>query len=95
LATALTAGAVDGLIGSVDDRVALALFGFAVATGALSLRWWQLQRMPSKLPEQAAIVYLKAEPSQPFHGGQHMDLDRHSDLYPVIEPRRDYFDRGE
>jgi hypothetical protein len=82
---------VDGLIGSVDDRVALALFGFAVATGALSLRWWQLQRMPSKLPEQAAIVYLEADKTQPFYGGQNRELDR----YPRLEPREDYSERGE
>lgn len=50
---------MDGLIGSVDDRVTLAIFGFVVATGALSLRWWQLQRVPSKLPEKPAVVYLK------------------------------------
>lgn len=86
---------MDGLIGSVDDRVALALFGFAVATGALSLRWWQLQRMPAKLPEQAAIVYLEAEQTQPFQGGQNIHQDRHSDRYPALESRRDYFDRGE
>ena len=35
------------------------MFGFAVAAGALSLRWWQLQRVPSKLPERAQIVYLQ------------------------------------
>jgi hypothetical protein len=86
---------VDGLIGSVDDRVALALFGFAVATGALSLRWWQLQRMPSKLPDQAAIVYLEAEKAQPFYGGQNRDLTLHPDRYPILEPRQDYSERGE
>jgi hypothetical protein len=93
LATALTAGAVDGLIGSVDDRVALALFGFAVATGALSLRWWQLQRLPAKLPEQTAIVYLEAEQTQPFY--RDYDMVRHPDRYPAVEPGEDYSERGE
>jgi hypothetical protein len=82
LATALTAGAVDGLIGSVDDRVALALFGFAVATGALSLRWWQLQRMPAKLPEQAAIVYLEAEQNTALSMGAMIQV-RQLDRYPA------------
>jgi cytochrome oxidase assembly protein ShyY1 len=62
---------MDGLIGSVDDRVALAMFGFVVATGALSLRWWQLQRAPLRLPEKAAIVYLKEDQAVPFYDAQH------------------------
>jgi hypothetical protein len=85
LATALTAGAVDGLIGSVDDRIALALFGFAVATGALSLRWLQLQRMPSKLPEQAAVVYLKADTSEAFYGSPTGDFDSDPNQFPTVD----------
>jgi len=86
---------VDGLIGSVDDRVALALFGFAVATGALSLRWWQLQRLPYRLPEQAAIVYLEAEKAKPLYREQNRDLDLHPHRYPRLDQREDYSEKGE
>ncbi len=67
-------------MGAVDDRVALALFGFAVATGALSLRWWQLQKVPSKLPEKPAVVFLKESNPEIFHEFHPV----HSDQRPGI-----------
>jgi hypothetical protein len=81
-------------MGSVDDRVALALFGFAVATGALSVRWWQLQRMPSKLPERAAIVYLEAEQTQPFYGALPDQLELRPGL-STLKQKRDHSDAGD
>ena len=81
LATALTAGAVDGLMGAVDDRVTLAVFGFAVATGALSLRWWQLQRVPAKLPERPAVVFLKDSTPDEFYALHPADPDKSPRIY--------------
>ncbi len=52
LATALTVGAVDGLMGATEDKVSLALFGLLLAGGAVTLSWGQIQRhaTSSKMP---------------------------------------------
>jgi hypothetical protein len=52
LATALTVGAVDGLMGSAEEKVSLALFGLILAGGAVTLSWGQIQRhaTASKMP---------------------------------------------
>ncbi|HZG39765.1 MAG TPA: hypothetical protein VEZ50_13875 [Nodosilinea sp.] len=52
LATALTVGAVDGLMGSAEDKVSLALFGLLLAGGAVTVSWGQIQRhaASSKMP---------------------------------------------
>lgn len=37
-------GAVDAALGGIDHSVSLFSFGLVLVTGALALRWWQLQR---------------------------------------------------
>jgi len=70
-------------MGAVDDRFALALFGFVVASGALSLRWWQIQRTPLRLQEQAAIVY----PHEEYPQAEYLPLPpehRQGDSFPSL-----------
>ncbi|MBE9136778.1 hypothetical protein IQ254_06095 [Nodosilinea sp. LEGE 07088] len=44
MATALTVGAVDGLMGSAEEKISLALFGLVLAGGAITVSWGQIQR---------------------------------------------------
>ncbi|NMF85121.1 hypothetical protein [Nodosilinea sp. P-1105] len=51
-------GAVDGLIGATEGKVSLALLGLALAGGAISLRWRQIQRAAPSLSRPAVVLYL-------------------------------------
>ncbi len=51
-------GAVDGLMGAAEGKVSLALLGLALAGGAISLRWRQIQRAAPSLPRPAVVLYL-------------------------------------
>lgn len=51
-------GAVDGLMGASEGRVSLALLGLALAGGAITLRWRQVQRIPLERPRPPVVLYL-------------------------------------
>lgn len=55
---AIIAGAVDVAIGGIDGSVSLVAFGLSAVGVALALRWWQLQRRPSRQPERSATYTL-------------------------------------
>jgi hypothetical protein len=91
LTTALTMGAVDGLMGASEGKVSLALLGLALAGSAITLRWRQVQRVPVERPRPPVVLYLsettpawlevwsqdEAAPLLPERPGQPEKNDRH------------------
>ncbi len=61
----ITIGAVDALIGGLDDSWSLFAFGLGIAGVTLAYRWWRVQqRRP--LPEQPIVQhYLPPHSSSP------------------------------
>lgn len=57
IATALTVGAVDGLMGATEDKVSLALFGLLLASGAATLSWGHIQRHAATSNRAAVLLY--------------------------------------
>ena len=60
-----TVGLVDVAIGGVDSRWSLLSFGLATIGGAISLRWWQMQRRPSANLDRVAVHVLPPQASRP------------------------------
>jgi hypothetical protein len=58
-------GAVDAVIGTVDQRWSLLTFGLGTVGVAIALRWWQIQRREEQLTEQPAKYFLPANSSRP------------------------------
>uniref|UniRef100_B8HJW2 Uncharacterized protein n=1 Tax=Cyanothece sp. (strain PCC 7425 / ATCC 29141) TaxID=395961 RepID=B8HJW2_CYAP4 len=62
----LVAGGVDVVIGGLGGYGTLACLGLVAVGGAVTLRWWQLQRTPKSIqPEQVAQSYLPSQASRP------------------------------
>lgn len=65
LAIALTVGAMDILIGTVDGSSALAIFGLAAAGGASALALWKSQYPRPNLPTSPPTLSLPEQSSRP------------------------------
>lgn len=61
----ITAGAVDAVIGGMNDRWSLFTVGIGAIGVAIVLRWWQYQRQQTAEPEQVAVRALPAQSSRP------------------------------
>jgi hypothetical protein len=61
----LTMGAVDAVIGGVDNRWSLLTVGLGMVGTAIALRWWLGQQDKVELPSRAPIHYLPARSSRP------------------------------
>ncbi len=61
----ITVGAVDAAIGGMGGRGSLLAFGLMVASAAIALRWWQIQRSRVEQPERVAQHYLPPSSSRP------------------------------
>lgn|GEM_PF-2606264 len=57
ITTALTVGAVDGLMGAGEEKVSLALFGLLLAGGAITLSWGHLQRHAATSNRTVVLLY--------------------------------------
>lgn len=62
---AIIVGAVDAVIGGVDERWSLLAFGLGTVGVAIALRWWQIQRRQTELTEQPAKYFLPSHSSRP------------------------------
>lgn len=58
-------GAVDAVIGGVDQRWSLLTVGLGTVGVAIALRWWLVQRSQDEPLPQAPIRYLPAQSSRP------------------------------
>lgn len=63
----MTAGAVDLLLGGLQGRASLMLFGAGVTGVAIALQWWRNQQRPSDSPTRQPPPqrYLSAQSSRP------------------------------
>ncbi len=57
-------GAVDAVIGGVDQRWGLLSFGLGTVGAVIALRWWQLQSSQAELPPQTPKYYLPSHSSR-------------------------------
>lgn len=58
-------GAVDAVIGGVDQHVSLLTFGLGTVGLAIAWRWWQIQQSEIEPPQQTAKYYLPPQSSRP------------------------------
>ncbi len=59
-------GAVDAVIGGVDEQWSLLTFGLGTVGVAIALRIWQIQRSQDDLPPPTPTRYLPAHSSRPI-----------------------------
>lgn len=62
---AIAVGAVDAVIGGVENSGSLFSFGLLTVGAAIALRWWILQRSRPTEPEKVAEHYLPPSSSRP------------------------------
>ncbi|AKG23042.1 hypothetical protein [Calothrix sp. 336/3] len=64
IAILFTIGAIDTLIGGIDDSWSLVAFGLGTAGFSLAYRWWRVQQS-RPLPQEEQVVqrYLPAQSS--------------------------------
>jgi hypothetical protein len=78
IATALTVGAVDGLIGAAEEKVSLAVFGLLLAGGAVTLSWGHIQRHAATSDRAAVLLYPPGQMYTPPSTGRN-DLQVNTD----------------
>ena len=61
----LLIGAVDVVIGGVDERWSLLTFGLGLVGVAIALRWWQIQQRQVDLTEKSPTYFLPPSSSRP------------------------------
>jgi hypothetical protein len=74
MATALTVGAIDGLIGATEEKVSLALFGLILAGGAATLSWGHIQRLATTSNRAAILLQPPGQIYSPPSIGPSVDL---------------------
>lgn len=75
-------GAIDGLMGSVEGKVSLALFGLVLAGGTLTFRWWQIQRHSPAAIANPVMLYFpepRTPPLPPFPAADQTQSDEVDD----------------
>ena len=70
IATALTVGAVDGLMGAAEEKVSLAVFGLLLAGGAVTLSWGHIQRHAATSNRAAVLLYPPGQIYSPTSTGR-------------------------
>jgi hypothetical protein len=59
----ITAGAVDAVIGGLNDRWSLFTFGIGAISVAIAMRWWQFQNHQIEQPKQVGVRALPPQSS--------------------------------